>query len=161
MDDKIFRGRWSTAKRAKSTDEITWALANEDNELRTRAGSQKQNRKKSFGGLLTTNIDTNNNLFNKKQPQYKNTWDRFKNSFDSGNEYSNYTTINKFAERKMPNNYAEVSTLSPMNNNQNSSHSNNHHQYNVPIRQLKSKNEINAETLAEIEVIERKIEQFF
>lgn len=30
VDDKFFKKRWSSTKRAKSTDEITWALANEE-----------------------------------------------------------------------------------------------------------------------------------
>src|SRR5699024_5453487 len=55
--DKLFRGRWSSTKRAKSTDEITWALENED--LGPNEGSANMTkdagrmRKKSLGVMST------------------------------------------------------------------------------------------------------------
>ncbi len=58
--DKLFRGRWSSAKRAKSTDEITWALANEDLGTANNATSAHmlkdsgRTRKKSLG-IMSTN----------------------------------------------------------------------------------------------------------
>lgn len=57
--DKLFRGRWSSTKRnlTKSTDEITWALANEDsNDLGLAHGLKDSGRlrKKSLG-IMSTN----------------------------------------------------------------------------------------------------------
>lgn len=169
VDDKIFRGRWSTAKRAKSTDEITWALANEDaasnmqDEMRKRSGSTKpQNRKKSFVGLLGSS-DNNNNSFAKKQ--YKSLSDKFRNSSDSNtSEFSiNFNVLNKakpklieISKRKPSNSYSDVLTVSDSSlASLNDCQSNNHPSnivYNVTKRQHMPNNEIRAETLAEIEV---------
>lgn len=173
VDDKIFRGRWSTAKRAKSTDEITWALANEgaasnmQNEMRKRSGSTKpQNRKKSFAGLLgSSNSDNNNNNNSMAKKQYKSLSDKFRNSTDSNtSEFSiNTNVVNKakpklieISKRKPSNSYTEVltisdSSLASLNDSQSSNRPSNI-VYNVSKRQHIPNNEIRAETLAEIEV---------
>nr|XP_027198590.1 uncharacterized protein LOC113792839 [Dermatophagoides pteronyssinus] len=177
VDDKIFRGRWSTAKRAKSTDEITWALANEDsasnmqNEMRQRSGSTKpQNRKKSFAGLLgSSNADSNNNSLVKKQ--YKSLSDKFRNSSDSNtSEFSiNSNILNKakpklieISKRKPSNSYSDVtvsdSSLASLNDRQSSNNHSSNIVYNVSKRQHAPNNEIRAETLAEIEAFEKMLE---
>ncbi|KAH9529548.1 LOW QUALITY PROTEIN: uncharacterized protein LOC124492439 [Dermatophagoides farinae] len=180
VDDKIFRGRWSTAKRAKSTDEITWALANEgaasnmQNEMRKRSGSTKpQNRKKSFAGLLgSSNSDNNNNNNNSMaKKQYKSLSDKFRNSTDSNtSEFSiNTNVVNKakpklieISKRKPSNSYTEVltisdSSLASLNDSQSSNRPSNI-VYNVSKRQHIPNNEIRAETLAEIEAFEKMLE---
>lgn len=57
--DKLFRGRWSSAKRAKSTDEITWALANEElgasNETSARMLKDSGRMRKKSLGIMSTN----------------------------------------------------------------------------------------------------------
>ncbi|KPM08361.1 hypothetical protein QR98_0068770 [Sarcoptes scabiei] len=200
VDDKIFRGRWSTAKRAKSTDEITWALAQEEKNLlqqnngpnRPRSVNSKQARKKSLGGFLSApSTDMNNNFFSIKKTPSKNKLEKFKNNSDSNSEISinqsvypvNKTTKFKFMEitRRKPSNssYTETFNVSDSSINSvterkpirrkiisnvwpSSAPSDRHQDSSTSITMKNTsknlnqgiiqRNEIKAETLAEIEV---------
>ncbi|KAI7687096.1 hypothetical protein SSS_10211 [Sarcoptes scabiei] len=206
VDDKIFRGRWSTAKRAKSTDEITWALAQEEKNLlqqnngpnRPRSVNSKQARKKSLGGFLSApSTDMNNNFFSIKKTPSKNKLEKFKNNSDSNSEISinqsvypvNKTTKFKFMEitRRKPSNssYTETFNVSDSSINSvterkpirrkiisnvwpSSAPSDRHQDSSTSITMKNTsknlnqgiiqRNEIKAETLAEIEAFEKMLE---
>lgn len=71
VDDKIFRGRWSSTKRAKSTDEITWALQNEDLISNEISFFNDSNRKKSLGMLSFGGGSSSGEEVGKKQQLLK------------------------------------------------------------------------------------------
>lgn len=86
--DKLFRGRWSSAKRAKSTDEITWALANEDLGTANNATSAHmlkdsgRTRKKSLGIMSTNSTSSNNTEDAQDKKRYKSGGEKAKNMGD-------------------------------------------------------------------------------
>lgn len=169
VDDKLFRGRWSSTKRAKSTDEITWALANEDlmgNDVRMIKESSR-NRKKSLG-LMSINSSSSNNTneeSSEKRLRFKSggteksktmsdflTKKLFDDSYDSKKKEHSQSPVlqQKFADmkkRKTSSTSMPGSSITSLNLGDGS------YRHNQSPNGL-STNEIRAETLAEIEAFE-------
>ena len=176
VDDKLFRGRWSSTKRAKSTDEITWALANEDlmgNDVRMIKESSR-NRKKSLG-LMSINSSSSNNTneeSSEKRLRFKSggteksktmsdflTKKLFDDSYDSKKKEHSQSPVlqQKFADmkkRKTSSTSMPGSSITSLNLGDGS------YRHNQSPNGL-STNEIRAETLAEIEVSDEKSSTFF
>lgn len=148
VDDKLFKKRWSSAKRAKSTDEITWALANEESMSQMQSKKDdKRIRKKSLGIMGTSSNDD--------KPTGKNFGDMVYKKFFEDPPYVNKKDRSKtvdFKNRKSSNTSSDLLSVSGS-----SMASLNVGPYGEgrsimqPIKQVPD-DDVRAETLAEIEV---------
>lgn len=166
VDDKIFRGRWSSTKRAKSTDEITWALANEDLIQDELSFVKETNRKKSLGVLSMNSNSSNNTDDTQDKKSLKNSSDKYKNLsnfigmkiFDDGYNAKNSSGKNpsliEVKKRKSSNPCTRTELRSIADSSFESSFEEGHFSGAQPTRHKpqSSSNVISAETMAEIEV---------
>lgn len=168
VDDKIFRGKWSSTKRAKSTDEITWALANEDlipSEM-TLLKKSIRNRKISLGVTSTSSNNTDDTL-NKKRYKHSDKnlsidaigRKMFDDGYNNNNNNKNVIERQKLAEIKKKKSSNTSSDMHSISGSSAASLNDHGHFINIDIyplvrnnRSPDNLNEIRAETLAEIEV---------
>jgi len=165
VDDKFFRGKWSSAKRTKSTDEITWALANEDlmgqNDIRLSKDTGGI-RKKSLGLMSTTSASAADDIHDKKR--YRSGSDKARNMSDFIyrkilREQPNSQRIIDMKKRKSSNTSSDMLSISgssaaSLNGHFEDNHSYPNNQHAGTQKMSNECNEISAETLAEIDAFE-------